>query len=317
MTLQFTKATKERAKLRLAIFGPAGSGKTYTSLRLAAGLGEKIAVIDTERGSASKYAGQFDFDVLELPKVDIDTYIAGMRAAAGYDVLIIDSMSHAWFELLDEVERLARAKYQGNTWSAWSEGTPKQRGFMDALLALDLHVIATMRVKTEWDIQRDERTGKSKPVRIGLAPQQGKGIEYEFDMLMELSPEHTALVTKDRTGKFQDQTIDMPGEELGASLAEWLREGAEPVKAEKAQAKKAEPKAPAKPEVAKPTNGTFDKATWYDHVLAEIPYYKHRQHVINTLKQLGYTAIVKAEADTMYEALAAHAKAKADAEADA
>ena len=124
--MQFTKATKSSVKLRLALFGPSGSGKTYTSLRMATGLGGKIAVIDTERGSASKYADRFTFDVLELPTRTVDTYVEAIAAAetAGYEVLIIDSLSHAWQELLVEIDRLAKAKYRGNSLCAWSEGTP-------------------------------------------------------------------------------------------------------------------------------------------------------------------------------------------------
>jgi len=233
MALQFTKATKEQAKLRLALFGPSGSGKTYTALRLATGLQGKIAVVDTERGSASKYADRFTFDVLDLDAAhrDIGTYCAAIRAAqdAGYTILIIDSLTHAWHELLSEIDKLASAKYRGNTWSAWSEGTPKQRQLVDAILDFGGHVIATMRTKTEWATETDPRTGKSKPVRIGLAPEQGKGIEYEFDLLMELNTEHIATVSKDRTGKYQDAIIDKPGEELGQELAAWLGTGAAPV----------------------------------------------------------------------------------------
>src|SRR3989304_8153906 len=110
MNLQFTKATKAQSNLRLAIFGPSGSGKTYTGLRIATGLGGKIAVIDTERGSASKYADRFDFDVLELPNKDINTYVEAIKAAdqAGYAILIIDSLTHARHELPDGVEKVAR-----------------------------------------------------------------------------------------------------------------------------------------------------------------------------------------------------------------
>lgn len=230
---KFTKATKERAKLRLAVFGPSGSGKTFTSLRLATGLGGKIAFIDTERGSGSKYADRFTFDVLDLPDHDINTYVAAISSAqaAGYDVLIIDSLTHGWHELLDEVEKLARARYRGNTWSAWSEGTPKQRSLVDAILNFDGHVIATMRTKTEW-ITQATSNGKTKPVRVGLAPEQGKGIEYEFDLLMELTVEHIATVIKDRTGKYQDKIIEKPGEDLGRELAAWLSEGVAPQKTE-------------------------------------------------------------------------------------
>lgn len=227
--LEFKKATKEQSKLRLAIFGPSGSGKTFTSLRIAGGLTGSVAMIDTERGSASKYADRFEFDVLELPKKDIDTYCSAISLAGreGYDVLIIDSLTHAWHELLDEVDKLANSKYRGNTWSAWSEGTPKQRRLVDALLNFPGHILATMRTKTEWTVQ-DAGNGKTRPVRVGLAPEQGKGIEYEFDLLMELSPEHIVNVIKDRTGKFQDRIIDKPGEDLGKELADWLKEGSMP-----------------------------------------------------------------------------------------
>ena len=230
MTLTFTKATKEQAKLRLAIFGPSGSGKTFTSLRIATGMTGKIAVIDTERGSASKYAGKFEFDVLELPKKDIATYVQGIRAAqeAGYGVLIIDSLTHAWKDLLAEIDRIANAQFRGNTWAAWSKGTPKQNMLVDAILDFDGHIIATMRTKTEWTTAAGTN-GKSRPVRVGLAPEQGKGIEYEFDMLIELSTEHLANFIKDRTGQYQDEIIDKPGEQLGIDLQAWLSSGAKPL----------------------------------------------------------------------------------------
>ncbi len=235
--MKFIKATKAQSKLRAAIFGPSGAGKTFTALRIATGMGGKIAVIDTERGSASKYASNFDFDVLDLPDHDIDTYLKGIKAAgdAGYDILVIDSLTHGWKELLNEIDKIAKAKYRGNTWSAWSEGTPKQQALVNAILDYPGHVIATMRSKTEWATEKDERTGKNRPVRIGLAPEEGKGIEYEFDLLLEMNTDHFASVNKDRTGKYQDATIEKPGEDFGASLIEWLNDG-EPIKATKEDA---------------------------------------------------------------------------------
>lgn len=240
----FKKATKAQAKLRAAIFGPSGAGKTFTSLRVATGLagdGGRIAVIDTERGSASKYADRFAFDVLELEDQSIDGYVAAIReaAAAGYPVLVIDSLSHGWQTLLEEVEKLAKAKYRGNTWSAWSEGTPLQRRLVQAILGYPGHVLATMRSKTEWTTVDDGR-GKKSPQRVGLAPEQGKGVEYEFDLLVEISTEHIANVIKDRTGKFQDKLLDKPGEDFGRELAAWLADGdpapAKPVKVTPAKA---------------------------------------------------------------------------------
>lgn len=236
MALAFQKAEKRKTKLRLAIYGPSGSGKTMTALRLAKGMGGAVALIDSERGSASKYADRFEFDVVNLTNKTIEGgYIPTMNLAgvAKYPVLIVDSLSHGWQELLEEVDLIAKTKFRGNTWSAWSEGTPKQRKMISAILEYPGHVICTMRSDTAWEQEKDNH-GKIKPVKVGLKPQGGKGIEYEFDMLMEITVDHVATVTKDRTGKYQDKIIDKPGEALGKDLIDWLNTGApeiEPVKA--------------------------------------------------------------------------------------
>lgn len=222
--MSFQKASKKQSKLRLALFAPSGGGKTFTALRIAKGIGGKIAVIDSEKGSASKYADRFDFDVSELSDPKIENYISLIKEAHGYDILIIDSLTHGWQELLEEVDRIARAKYRGNTWSAWSEGTPKQRSLVNAILSFPGHIIGTMRVKTEWTTEKGH-DGKTKPIRVGLSPEQGKGIEYEFDLLMQMSTEHIGHVIKDRTGKFQDKLIDKPGEDFGKALNDWLSDG--------------------------------------------------------------------------------------------
>lgn len=225
---EFVQAEKYDLQLRLGLYGPSGSGKTYSALRIASGIvaeiGGKIAVIDTERRAARKYADRFNFSVLEMTqRRDIDAYIAAINAAskAGFTVLIIDSLTHAWQELLAEVETIARAKYHGNTWGAWSEGTPRQRRLVDAMLSYDGHVIVTMRAKTEWVIP-EEGKDKGKPKAVGKGPEQGKGIEYELDMLGEITVDHIMCVAKDRTGEFQDAMIEKPGEDLGHKLAIWL-----------------------------------------------------------------------------------------------
>ncbi len=259
---QFKPASKAQAKLRAALFGPSGSGKTFSALRIATGLGGRVAVIDTERGSASKYADRFGFDVLNLADKNIPMYQAAIQAAAqaSYDVLIIDSLSHGWQELLAEVDRLASTKDKGNSWGAWSEGTPKQRALVDAILAFPGHLIATMRSKTEWAAEPG-RNGKTRPVRIGLAPEQGKGIEYEFDLLLEISQDHVAQVIKDRSGRFQDQMLDKPGEQFGAELATWLNDAppAEPklslVGSQAAPTDSNTPEAMAMPSSASPPSG--------------------------------------------------------------
>lgn len=220
---RFTPAVKAGSRLRCAMYGPAGSGKTYTALRIATGMGGRIAVIDTERGTSRKYADRFTFDVCELNARRPEDYIDVIKAAgaSGYDVLITDSLSHAWQELLGENDRIAQAKFKGNTWAAWQKSTPKHNALIDALMDSRCHLIVTLRSKTEWTTGATA-SGGSKPIRVGLAPEQRKGIEYEFDLLMELNVEHVAEVVKDRTGKFQDQFITKPDETFGAALAAWL-----------------------------------------------------------------------------------------------
>ena len=312
--LTFKKATKEQARLRLALFGPSGSGKTFTALRLATGMGGSIAVIDTERGSASKYADRFAFDVLELPAFTIEVYCDAIRAAAGYNVLIIDSLTHGWHELLAEVDKIANAKYRGNTWSAWSEGTPKQRQLVDALLSFDGHIIATMRTRTEWTIQKDQN-GRAMPTRVGLAPEQGKGIEYEFDLLMELSPEHVACVIKDRTGKFQDKLIDKPGEDFGAELAAWLKDGVPPREPEPTPQPQAEPSTTAMAERPASGNGhnalsesNAEPPEWQGQFFGWLKQAAEKQglemmdDLYGTLKNLGHMKPHLDEYDKLYEA---------------
>jgi hypothetical protein len=139
----------------------------------------------------------------------------------GYKVLVIDSLSHAWRELTEEVDRLTQASASKNSFLSWGRVGPKQKRLIDAILNFPGHLIATMRSKTEWVIGQG-RNGKNVPEKMGLAPEQGKGIEYEFDLLVELNQEHQASVTKDRTGKFQDALLDKPGEDFGIALYEWL-----------------------------------------------------------------------------------------------
>jgi hypothetical protein len=223
-----------------------------TALRIAKGIADRMgvpfAVIDTEARSASKYADRFSFAVDDLTGKTIDHYIASMNECikAGYKVLVIDSLSHAWRELTDEVDRIAEKSASKNTFSPWAKVNPKQKRFIDAILNFPGHIIATMRSSTEWVIGSG-KDGKSVPEKVGLKPEQGKGIEFEFDLLLELDQKHQAAITKDRTGKFQDETIDRPGEEFGVALYDWLSSGAPA------------PVAASKP-VVKPGTGTPVKA---------------------------------------------------------
>lgn len=219
----FRKAEKHQRKLRLAVFGASGSGKTYSALAIAQGFGGSVALIDTEN-SAELYADRFEFDIANLDKPTIENLLEFIKSATDYKVLIIDSLSHSWKELLAEVDKIATAKFKGNSWSAWSEGTPKQNKLITAITNFPGHIIVTMRSRTEWVIQQNDK-GKSTPHRVGLAPQQGKDIEYEFDMLLEMNIDHSGMVIKDRTGKYQDKIIEKPGVEFGKELIAWLNSG--------------------------------------------------------------------------------------------
>ncbi|MEQ5566342.1 ATP-binding protein [Providencia rettgeri] len=229
--MKFAKALRKKAKLRLALTGPSGSGKTYGALEIAKGLGGKTAVIDTEKGSASLYSDRFNFDVLELdPPFTPERFIEAIGAAqeAGYDNLIIDSITHEWsgsggcLELLDG---LAKAKYRGNTWSAWSEITPRHNAFLDAILRSDLHIIATMRSKTET-AQVDKGNGKKGVDKLGMKSEQRDGVEYEFTTVLDLNHEtHTAMASKDRTGLFSNAEVTQLNESTGKKLMDWLNDG--------------------------------------------------------------------------------------------
>lgn len=228
--MPFVKAERTQLYSRCALFGPSGSGKTMTALRIAKGIAEKmgcsVAVIDTEARSASKYADRFSFEVDNLQKKTIEHYLTSINEAkeAGRKVLIIDSLSHAWRELTEEVDRITQASPSKNSFYSWGKVGPKQKRLIDAILNYPGHIIVTMRSKTEWVIGTGD-DGKLAIEKLGLAPEQGKGIEYEFDLLLELKQNHHAVVTKDRTGKFQDQMIEKPGEDFGVALYDWLAEG--------------------------------------------------------------------------------------------
>lgn len=229
----FTRATKKQARLRLAIDGPSGSGKTFTALVAAfaiAGKDGRVAVIDTERGSASKYADRFPaYDSLELPDFGPQTYTEAIRIAgeAGYDVLIIDSLSHAWEGeggALDLVDKAA-ARGRGNSYTAWKDVTPLHRRMVDAMLQSPCHVIATMRSKIEYILEPDAK-GHVVPRKVGMAPIQRQGIEYEFDVVADMDLEHKIIVSKTRCPAIDGLVEVKPTARWFAPLRDWLQDGA-------------------------------------------------------------------------------------------
>lgn len=227
----FKKAERKQAKLRLGLVGPAGSGKTYSALEVAQGIGSKIAVIDTERGSASLYSHLVDFDVAEMePPYTIPKYIQYLKAAeeAGYDVIIIDSITHAWAGeggLLEEVDKRTSAN-RGNSFTAWRDVTPMHNRFIDAMLNCKTHIIVTMRSKTEYVLETNA-AGKQVPKKVGMAPIQRDGMDYEFTVVFDISHDHIATASKDRTSLF-DGLAFTPSKKTGLQLREWLESGEPP-----------------------------------------------------------------------------------------
>lgn len=231
--MKFEKAMRKKAKLRLALTGPSGSGKTYSALLVAKGIGGRIAVIDTEKGSASLYSDVAEFDVLELdPPFTPERFIEAISAAeqAGYDSLIIDSITHEWGGVggcLELVDTIAKTKYRGNSWSAWSEINPRHRAFLDAILRSSMHIIATMRSKTET--AQVEENGRKKVAKLGMKSEQRDGVEYEFTTVLDIGHEtHHAIASKDRTKLFGNADPVVLSEKTGKQLLNWLESGANP-----------------------------------------------------------------------------------------
>lgn len=227
----FAPAKREKLKLRMALCGPSGSGKSYTALRLAFALGKRVAAIDTEHGALSKYQGlapdgqPWDFDVVELQHYAPTGYTAAIKEAGrlGYDVLLVDSLSHAWEGMggaLDQVD-----KKGGNKFTAWKDVTPQHRQMVDAILGAPMHVIATMRTKTEYVLEADSK-GKMVPVKIGTQPVQRAGMEYEFDVVADMDLSHVLTVSKTRCPSIDQEVVAMPSAHWMGPVMAWLDNGA-------------------------------------------------------------------------------------------
>jgi len=226
MTISLRKARRSATKLRILLTSPSGGGKTYGALLMADGLGGKTVVIDTEEGSSDLYDELHDFDVIDLkPPFTPERYIEAITAAeaAGYEVIVIDSVTHCWsgkggcLELVDDI---AKAQFKGNTWSAFSVITPRWRAFVDAILRSSAHVICTGRSKTETAQVEDH--GKRKVAKLGMKLEARDGLEYEFTTVLDLVHDgHYATVSKDRTGIFSGDPKPI-SVETGKRLAAWL-----------------------------------------------------------------------------------------------
>jgi len=224
----FQKASRKKAKLRAAICGPAGAGKTYSALLLAQGLGKKIAMIDTERGSGELYSTLCDYDIAQIgAPYTPQKYIALLKEASKeYDVVIIDSLSHAWSGeggVLDMHTDATAAQRTKNSYTAWRDVTPQHNALVEAILTAPCHVICCMRSKMAYE-QAEGSSGKKSVTKLGMAPIQREGMEYEFTLVLDVNQEHYAVSSKDRTRLWEARGEQITVEH-GRELLDWLESG--------------------------------------------------------------------------------------------
>ena len=231
--MTFRKAERRRKKARIALIGVTGGGKTWTALEIMRGLvgpEGRIALIDTERSTAELYSDRHAFDVLDLESFEAENYIAAIKAAvdAHYDGLIIDSWSHAWAGkggILEFVDQRSKRSSSGSSFNAWGDATPKQHAMVDAILSAPLHIICTMRAKMAYVQERDERTGKTVIRKVGLQPVQRDGVEYEMDLVADMTIDNDLIVSKSRCSAFNGRCVSKPTVALGEELRAWLEGG--------------------------------------------------------------------------------------------
>jgi len=223
--MQLRQSERKKAKIKLALQGSAGSGKTYSSLMLAQGLTNKdltkVAIIDTENGSADLYAHLGQYNVLTLePPFTPEKYIKAIEVClkANMEVIILDSISHCWDYLIDYHSRLS-----GNSFTNWSKVMPMQKAFVDKILQADAHVIATMRTKQDYVL--NQKDGKFIPEKVGLKAVQKDGVDYEFTIVFDIDIKHFASSSKDRTGLFMGKPEFTINTATGRKILDWCNSG--------------------------------------------------------------------------------------------
>ena len=222
--LKLRVSSKKQAKIKLALQGCAGSGKTYSALLLAYGLTNdwtKIAIIDSENGSADLYAHLGNYNVLPLQdNFTPETYIEAVKVCedAKMEVIIIDSISQCWDNLLEY-----HANLQGNSFTNWQKITPRMNAFMQKILQSPSHVICTMRCKQDYVL--NEKNGKMIPEKVGLKAVMRDGIDYEFTIVLDINMKHQAIASKDRTSLFMGKPDFTITPTTGQIILDWCNNG--------------------------------------------------------------------------------------------
>lgn len=228
---QFKPAVKEQLKARIALEGHGGSGKTFTALTAATALGNRIAMVDTNRRQGLMYGDLFSFDHLALDSFHPDALVEALAAANGYDTIIVDTASAFWSGragMLEQVDRIASGSKGGSgsgfTSGGWKEMRPVEARMMEALFGFPGHLIVTLRVKSEYVIE-EGHDGRKKPVKLGLKPEQRDGFDYDFDLVGSLDRDHTLTITKSHCPALADAVIPMPDNSFAATFRDWLNDG--------------------------------------------------------------------------------------------
>lgn len=226
----FTKAKKEKIYLKILLAGASGSGKSYSALKLATGItnkaGGRIAAIDTEAGRIRYYANEFDFDDLQLEEpYTPEKYIDAINQAVdgGYNVLIIDSITHEWNYILDQVDKIPGT----NSYTKWGKLTPRHNKFTEKIIQSPINIIATVRGKDAYVLEQD-KNGKQVPKKVGLGYTQRDGLEYEYTVTFNIDQtNHVSTAQKDNTHLFENR-YEMLTEKDGEALYDWANSGEEP-----------------------------------------------------------------------------------------
>ena len=219
--MEIRKSERKKAKIKMALQGPSGAGKTMSSILIAKSLSsnnlKKVTIIDTENGSADLYAHLGEYNVITLkPPFTPENYEKAIDLAlgAGMEILIVDSLSHTWNELLDYHSKLA-----GNSFTNWNKVNPRLNSLINKILQCEAHVIVTMRTKQDYVL--NQRNGKYIPEKVGLKSVMKDGVDFEFTLVFDIDSKHNAIVSKDRTSLFSNVGYFKITENTGKILLEW------------------------------------------------------------------------------------------------
>ena len=234
MAFKVQKAVREKIYTKIALMSPSGGGKTYSALRLATGMKTelekinkkpvKILFANTEESRGRYYANEFDYDIIDLtPPFIPEQFIEAIDFAIdnGYDILIMDSTSHEWEGKGGclEIHQRAGGKYQD-----WKFVTPRHDAFINKISSSPLHVIATMRGKDQYEMERDN-SGKTSVKKLGVGAKQRDGFEFEFTCTFTIdNKSHTAEAQKDNTHIFENDSAVMLTEKHGEKIIKWANE---------------------------------------------------------------------------------------------